>query len=168
MWLKGSQCIARINDQVLEDIEDFIILRSFTDAKLTNPLIQKLIDENLEVQRNRARMYQAEEEAKQVPDETVKDQKPVDIIEEGKVEDGKRKFMTPLRPHEMIWNFIYDEETKRPKHVLRPEAAPQKCYIDGRVEELLGLIEQVGEIIKSFTPERWDKLRDHTVEIFVA
>jgi len=44
--------------------------------------------------------------------------------------------MTPLRPHEMIWNFFYDDESKRPKHVMRPEASPEKCYIDGRIQAL--------------------------------
>jgi hypothetical protein len=113
-------------------------------------------------------MYQAEEEAKQVPDETVKEIKPVDIFEEGKVEDGKRKFMTPLRPHEMIWNFVYDDEKLRPKHVLRPEASPEKCYIDGRVQALTDNIAAVSNIMSGFTPDRWEKLRDHTLEIFIA
>ena len=66
--------------------------------------------------------------------------KPVDILEEGKIEDQRRNFMVPLRPHDKIWNFVYDDEKQRPKHVLRPEADPAKCYIDGRVEKLLELI----------------------------
>lgn len=86
-------------------------------------------------------MYQIAAEAEIIPDETTQFQKPVDIIEEGKIEDSKRKFMNPLRPHEMKWNFFYDDESKRPKHVLRPDAAPQKCYIDGRIEALLKVIE---------------------------
>lgn len=80
-----------------------------------------------------------------MPDETTTLQKPVDIMEEGKVEDGKRKFMNPLRPHEMIWNFQYDDEKNRPKHVIRPDACPQKCYIDGRVEQLLEHVEFCAE-----------------------
>lgn len=120
--MAGQEAISRINVQVLEDVEDLIILKSFHDHKLSNAAIQKLIDENLLTQRNRARMIQAEEEAKIVPDETTPVPKPVDILEEGKVEDGKRKFMTPIRPHEMYWNFIYDDESKRPKHVMRPDS----------------------------------------------
>lgn len=133
LWMSGSDGIARINVAVLEDIEDMIILKSFKDAKMSKDSIQKLIDANLQTQRDRARMYQAEEESKIVPDETTQIQKPIDIIEEGKIEDDKRKFMNPLRPHEMIWNFFYDDDTKKPKHVMRPDAAPEKCYIDGRI-----------------------------------
>ena len=68
------------------------------------------------------------------------EKKPVDIIEEGKIEDKKREFMVPHRPHERIWNFEYDDPKTAPKHVLRPDADPKKCYIDGRVEKLIVLI----------------------------
>lgn len=102
-----------------------------------------------------------------MPDETMTQvHKPVDIMEEGKVEDKKRSFMTPLRPHERIWNFEYDDAVKRPKHVLRPEADPAKCYIDGRVEALFEIIHNVSSQLTTFTKERWDKLNMHTLEIF--
>ena len=101
-------------------------------------------------------------------DETQPVHKPVDILEEGKNEDERRKFMVPFRPHEMIWNFIYDDEKKRPKHVMRPDSAPQKCYIDGRIEKLVDTIDELGQIITAHTPERWDKLLGHVLEIFVA
>ena len=81
-------------------------------------------------------MYQEEEESKIVPDETQPLPKPRDLIEEGKDEDLKRTFMVPHRPHELVWNFIYDDPKDKPKHVLRPEACPEKCYIDGRIEKL--------------------------------
>lgn len=48
--------------------------------------------------------------------------------------------MVPHRPHERIWNFEYDDPKNAPKHVLRPDADPKKCYIDGRVEKLIVLI----------------------------
>ena len=67
-------------------------------------------------------------------------QKTIDIIEEGKIEDTKRKFMVPFRPHERIWNFEYDDLDKKTKHVLRANANPALCYIDGRFEKLLELI----------------------------
>lgn len=168
MWNAGSEGIARINVQVLEDVEDSIILKSFKEAKLNKAQIQKLIDENLETQRDRARMTQALEESKIVPDENTPVQKPVDITEEGKVEDSKRKFMDPLRPHEMIWNFFYDDEKMRPKHVLRPDAAPEKCYIDGRVQALDATIQSVAECMKTFTPDRWEKLNHHCLDIFIG
>jgi len=56
LWMAGQEAISRINVQVLEDVEDLIILRSFKDHKLPNHVIQGLIDENLTTERNRARM----------------------------------------------------------------------------------------------------------------
>ena len=98
----------------------------------------------------------------------MREQKPVDIIEEGKSEDSKRKFMVPLRPHQRIWNFEYDDEKKRPKHVLRPDAKPQESYIDGRIEKLLALITEIANNLKVHTQERWEKLNRHTLDIFKA
>lgn len=143
LWMAGQDAISRINVQVLEDIEDVIVMKTFSQPKISNAAVQKLIDENLETQRNRERMHQAaviEEEMKHA-DETNPPPKHPDIIEEGKVEDKKRTFMAPYRPHEMIWNFIYDDAKQRPKHVLRPDADPTKCYIDGRIQKLLAMVE---------------------------
>ena len=39
-------------------------------------------------------------------------------------EDKKRKFITPLRPHKRIWNFIEDDEEHKVPHVLRANADP--------------------------------------------
>lgn len=168
-WLAGAASIARIDGQVLEDVDDWIIIQGWKDSKLTNAQIDKLIESNLETQRNRLRMVQSEEEAKEVPEETTYyAQKPLDIMEEGKLEDGRRNFMNPLRPHEMIWKFHYDDEKSRPKHVLRPDANPVKCYIDGRIEKLLDNIAAVAMHLKSFNAERWEKLNMHTLEIFIA
>ena len=113
-------------------------------------------------------MHQELEESKFVPEETTIAHKPVDVMEEGVKEDKKRIFMVPLRPHERIWNFYYDNEKDRPKHVLRPEADPAKCYIDGRIEALFQQINQVAVLLKSHTKERWDKLNLHVLEIFRA
>lgn len=147
--LEGARMISTINGQVLEDIEDFIILRAFRAMKLTNTEINKRIEDRLQQQRERAKMQQEKEEKEKEPEEqamgeTLKRKEPVDIFEEGKIEDKNRKFMEPLRPHERIWNFEWDSDERRPKHVLRPEADPCKCYIDGRVEKLLALIDETG------------------------
>lgn len=88
-------------------------------------------------------MHLEQEESKVSPEETAAVQKPVDVMEEGAKEDKKRAFMVPLRPHEKIWNFVYDNEKDKPKHVLRPDADPAKCYIDGRIESLSTQINQV-------------------------
>ena len=54
--MSGANGIKNINEQVLEDIEDVIILKTFSEAKLSHSMIQKLIDENIETQRQRAKM----------------------------------------------------------------------------------------------------------------
>lgn len=41
------------------------------------------------------------------------------------------------------WNFFEEEDVSVP-HVLRPEADPRKCYIDGRIESLLEDVERIG------------------------
>lgn len=40
-----------------------------------------------------------------------------------------------MRPP-FAWNFFEDSEEKTP-HVLRADANPTKCYIDGRIESIL-------------------------------
>jgi hypothetical protein len=60
-----------------------------------------------------------------------------DIEEDEKVQDKKRTFLNMMRPP-YYWNFFEDEE--HTPHVLRHDAKPQDCYIDGRVEEILRLI----------------------------
>lgn len=47
------------------------------------------------------------------------------------------------------WNFFEDSVVKTP-HVLRAEAKPQACYIDGRIEALYELIEEIGYHVKSY------------------
>ena len=57
-----------------------------------------------------------------------------DHEEEEKTYDKKRTFLNMMRPP-YYWNF-FEDENKTP-HVLRPDAKPQDCYIDGRVESIL-------------------------------
>lgn len=127
-------------------------------------------------------MRLAKTEANRSADETNAQIKHPDPIEEGKVEDQKRKFMTPLRPHQKIWNFDFTEEQcgeckegdktgccgEKPKHVLRSDADPRKCYIDGRIEKFLALVDKMAESLKTFSAERWTNLCNATAKIFVA
>ena len=113
-------------------------------------------------------MHLQEEEAKKTPEElAMLSLKVPDPVEEGKIEDQKRRFMTPLRPHEHIWNFQYDDEAHRPKHILRPNADPRKAYIDGRVERFMALIDQMAESLKTHNEERWNTINNYTIKIFV-
>lgn len=55
-------------------------------------------------------------------------------------EEKKRKFLDQMRPP-MVWGFIQDPSEKKIKHVLRAEADPKKCYVDGRIEKVLKNVE---------------------------
>lgn len=85
--------------------------------------------------------------------------------------DKKRKFLNYMKPP-FCWNFfLKDEETgeleeEKIPHVLRPEAEPQKCYIDGRVESVLEDINSLGFHLTRHEEIRWKKLREFTIEIF--
>ena len=64
------------------------------DIKKTPEDIETKIKENLAEQRARSKMFRGEEE--------------VDLEEESKIEDAKRKFAEKLRPNNRIWNFVDD------------------------------------------------------------
>jgi len=72
------------------------------------------------------------------------EEKVADPIELGIEEDQKRKFMNRYRPHERTWNFIEDDEETKMPHVLRAAADPNLAYMDGRISQLLELIEGMG------------------------
>lgn len=99
---------------------------------LSTRQVSDLIQQDLDDKRAREKM--------ELTVHAEKDEVIVDPFETGKEEDKKRKFVTPLRPHKKIWNFVdEDEETKMP-HVLRAQADPNLAYIDGRVADLLLVI----------------------------
>ncbi len=127
-------------------------------------------------------MHIAMDDANRTADEAAHHIKQADPLEEGKTEDQKRKFMVPLRPHQRIWNFDFNDEEcheckqgektgcckDKPKHVLRSDADPRKCYIDGRIERFQELIEKMSESLKTFSADRWNALSNATCKIFVA
>jgi hypothetical protein len=51
--------------------------------------------------------------------------------------------------------------------VLRAEAEPQKCYIDGRVESVLEDINSIGYHLTRHEEIRWATLRNFTLQIFI-
>lgn len=88
--------------------------------------------------------------------------------EEEKVLDKKRAFINYMKPP-YCWNFFLkddDEEEQKVPHVLRAEAEPQKCYIDGRVESVLEDINSLGFHLTRHEDLRWKTLRNFTIEIF--
>lgn len=46
------------------------------------------------------------------------------------------------------WNFFEDDNPT--PHVLRADAKPQNCYIDGRVESILKDIYDIGKNLTSY------------------
>lgn len=86
-------------------------------------------------------------------------------VEEGKLQDKKREFCRPFLPDQNIWNFV-EEEDPTP-HVLRVDADPTKAYVDGRIEELLNIIEKLAMHLKTQQKETWDQLIKYEVAIFV-
>ena len=148
---------------VLEDIEDFILLKGFTNngQPLQIEAIQGRVNADLREKRARQAM-ELDTSGKQPEDEENK----IDPFEDGKVEDQKRQFITPLRPHKKIWNFVEeDEETKVP-HVLRAAADPNASYIDGRVQALLTIIEGMGTHLRMHDDQAWNHLNNMTLAIF--
>ena len=68
-----------------------------------------------------------------------------------------------MRPP-FVWNFFEDEDPT--PHVLRADAAPQKCYIDHRIESVYEDIEQLGHNLMNHESETWGLLTKRTIEIF--
>lgn len=97
-WLAGAEALRHINVQVLEDIEDYILLKGFKgiDGVRTVADIDRMIASDLAEKRERLRVQV--EDAKEDPDP----------IEEGKHEDKKRKFAVKNRPHEKVWSLLED------------------------------------------------------------
>lgn len=60
---------------------------------------------------------------------------------------------------------VEEEEVKVP-HVLRADAKPQECYIDGRVQSVLEDIRAIGFHLTMHEQVRWKTLRSFTIEIF--
>lgn len=70
-----------------------------------------------------------------------------------------------MRPP-FIWNFF--EKGDYTPHILRAEADPMKCYVDGRIESLFADITHLGQHLTKHEDARWKTLVKYTVEIFKA
>ncbi len=65
-----------------------------------------------------------------------------------------------------IWNFF--EQGEQTPHILRAEADPHKCYVDGRIESLFADIQSLGLHLTKQDDARWSLLVKYTLEIFKA
>lgn len=150
-WLAAAEKLRRINPHVIQDIEDYILLQGFRGKKLTE--VKRIIDQDLHARRAQQKERSKEKE------------------EEEKIMDKKRAFLNNYMKPPDCWNFFLkdddgiEEEQKMP-HVLRADAEPQKCYIDGRVESVLDDINALGFHLTRHEELRWKTLRNFSVEIF--
>ena len=94
------------------------------------------------------------------------DEKIDDPHELGEVEDQKRKYLNKQRPHERKWNFFQDDKENEVPHVMRADADPTRAYIDGRVQNVLALIEMIGAHIRMHDSKAWNHLNVMTRAIF--
>ena len=123
LWQASAQLIRHINKHVIEDMNDFILMKIF---KLTKNSVYE-------------HMHQQVKEMKIVKDtdsmkrsmKTMKKKQEKDEfreVEEKKQneEDKKRTFCVQMRPP-YIWNFFGEEEEKI-EHLINPKANPEQCY----------------------------------------
>ena len=95
-------------------------------------------------------------------EDAKEEEEKLDPIQQGEIEDQKRKFAEMLRPDRHIWNF-YDDSVP---HVLRATADPNASYIDGRVADLLVVMEGLGTHLRMHNNESWDHLNSMVLAIF--
>ena len=159
-WLAGAAALRKINVQVLEDIEDFLLIKGFNlnGRMLSEDQINTLINRDLMEKRGRERM--------ELGPNAEKEETFVDPYETGQEVDKKRNFITKIRPHERCWNFIEDDEESKVPHVLRAAADPNRAYIDGRIRDLLFIMEGMGAHLRMHNSESWEHLNKMTMAIF--
>ena len=148
-WITAFEKLKHINTHVIQDMEDYIMLEAFKDPSQkpkTLEQIQKIIDNDLAARKKRKGKSKEEEE-------------------EEKAEDKRRRFLKMMRPP-YIWNFF--EQGSHTPHVLRAEADPAKCYVDGRIESLFEDIHALGYQLSHHEEARWKTLVTLTLEIFKA
>ena len=79
----------------------------------------------------------------------------------------KRRFMHNIRPPH-YWNFFEDgKEEEKVSHVLRYNADPAKCYDDGRVDDILNNIAEIGHNLRGYEEIKWKTLFKHIQGIFM-
>lgn len=90
-----------------------------------------------------------------------------DLDEEAiKVQDSRRQFLNKMMRPPHVWNFFEDENPT--PHVLRADARPQDCYIDGRIEKVLEDIERLSINLRNHEDHVWNRLVQYTIDIFTA
>lgn len=147
-WLQAIEKLGHVNDHVMQDIEDYIILQGFAKEKPAQ--VKAIIDGHKKDKRRKMGVH-----------------KDKDLEDHFHHEDKKREFFNAnLRPPQ-CWNAFEEPDTKTP-HILRHNAKPQECYIDGRIESIMEDIESIGYNLRNHEEARWKQLVVYAVEIFVG
>ncbi len=144
-WLSACDKMSRINDHVIQDIQDYIMLEAYKGKTISD--IRKIIEADLAKRKYKKGKSKEEEE-------------------EEKHENKKRRFLEQMRPPH-IWNF-FDPNAKSSPHILRAEADPFKCYADGRIESVMEDIQTLGIHLSKHEDARWKMLVKLTLDIFKA
>ena len=69
-----------------------------------------------------------------------------------------------MRPP-VAWNFFLESGEMEVPHVLRPEAQPKECYMDGRIDLVMDDMAQVAEELQSYNDE-WEHIIEYCLNIF--
>jgi len=142
-WLDTAEMLKHINNHVLQDIEDYIILKGF-GKQIKGEKLRDLIENDHAMRMDRAKR-QLEEGQEEFEERANK-------------HTIKRKFMNQLRPPH-YWNFFEDgPEELKVKHVLRYNADPCSAYSDGRVEAIIQNIMEIGNNLKGYEDVKWNQL----------
>lgn len=125
-WLQAAEKMRHINPHVLQDVEDYILLKGYQKKNVKDKA--KHIESHLHEKRMKVKNKTKEQE------------------EEEKSHDKNRGYLHQMRPGppglNSCWNFFEDD--KPTPHVLRHNANPFECYQDGRMESLFEDIEKLG------------------------
>ena len=144
VWLNAAEKIRNINIHVREDIQDAILLKGYSKKNVKDK--KRHIEQFKQEQRQRLKNKKQDHE------------------DEDRVEDKNRNFLYQMRPP-FYWNFFEDGERKT-EHLLRHDAKPEDCYIDGRIQSFLEDVERIGFHLTRYQEENWKLLRDYTLNIF--
>jgi len=153
-FLDTAEMLKHVNEHVLQDVEDFILLKGFKGMKMD------AVKEKIEADRKQriAHMMTG-----------IKDQQERDRLAERHADfQKKREFMNKFRPHTSFWNLFDDNiiVDDRPPHLLRQGANPVLAYCDGRMEKILENITEIAVNLKQYEKEKWDNLEKRLHEVF--
>lgn len=152
IWLETAEKLKHVNPHVLEDIEDKFLLEGF------NTRAEKI---RQEIEEDRKRRIT---EDMKLAGLDTEDAEAIDKMEAQK--DKKRRFMNDLRPGK-IWNFFEDcPQDEKVDHVMRYNAKPEACYVDGRINEILQNIESISANLSMHAEVVWDNLLKNSHVVF--